>query len=264
MIAYKAFKNQFLKDAPTIEDKIRKGVKEKIGIDIKVESSEYNSWKNSIGNAMFHVINDSKLPDHAEIAIEYQLTGQKMRIDFLVSGKDKDNKKNIVIVELKQWSQIEIGLMRDHVTTYMGGRKVETQHPSYQANSYVISLRNFNPVIDSQDILLSSCAYLHNCMDPSVIKDESFKQLFSKSPIFIKSEGNSLTSFLEEKILTGEESDLFTEIEESPLVISKSLSQNIGSMLKDNVDFALIDDQKTALEEILYQHKTLKMVKRKS
>lgn len=258
MIAYKAFKNQFLKDAPTIEDKIRKGVKEKIGIDIKVESSEYNSWKNSIGNAMFHVINDSKLPDHAEIAIEYQLTGQKMRIDFLVSGKDKDNKKNIVIVELKQWSQIEIGLMRDHVTTYMGGRKVETQHPSYQANSYVISLRNFNPVIDSQDILLSSCAYLHNCMDPSVIKDESFKQLFSKSPIFIKSEGNSLTSFLEEKILTGEESDLFTEIEESPLVISKSLSQNIGSMLKDNVDFALIDDQKTALEEILYQHKTLK------
>jgi DUF2075 family protein len=140
----------------------------------------------------------------------------------------------------------------------MGGRKVETQHPSYQANSYVISLRNFNPVIDRQDIMLSSCAYLHNCMDPSVIKDESFKLLFSKSPIFIKSEANSLTNFLEEKIVIGEESDLFTEIEESPLVISKSLSQNIGSMLKDNVDFALIDDQKTALEEILYQHKTLK------
>jgi hypothetical protein len=258
MIAYKATKNQFLKDAPTIEDKIRKGVKEKIGIDIKVESSEYNSWKNSIGNAMFHVINNSKLPDKAEIAIEYQLTGQKMRIDFLVSGKDKDNKKNIVIVELKQWSQIEIGLMRDHVMTYMGGRKVETQHPSYQANSYVISLKNFNPVIDRQDIMLSSCAYLHNCMDSSVIKDESFKLLFSKSPIFIKSEGNSLTNFLEEKIVIGEESDLFTEIEESPLVISKSLSQNIGSMLKDNVDFALIDDQKTALEEILYQQKTLK------
>ena len=63
---------------------------------------------------------------------------------------------------------------------------------------------------------------------------------------------------MEEKIVIGEESDLFTEIEESPLVISKSLSQNIGSMLKDNVDFALIDDQKTALEEILYQQKTLK------
>ena len=76
MIAYKATKDQFLKDAPTIEDKIRRGVKEKIGIDIKVESSEYNSWKNSIGNAMFHVINNSKLPDQAEIAIEYQLTGQ--------------------------------------------------------------------------------------------------------------------------------------------------------------------------------------------
>ena len=93
MIAYKSSKSQFLKDAPTIEDKIRVGVMEKIGINIKVESSEYNSWKNSIGKAMFHVINNSKLPDDAAIAIEYQLTGQKMRIDFLISGRDKNYKK---------------------------------------------------------------------------------------------------------------------------------------------------------------------------
>jgi hypothetical protein len=45
-------------------------------------------------------------------------------------------------VELKQWSQIEIGLTRDNDMTYMGGRKVETQHHSYQANSNVNSLRN--------------------------------------------------------------------------------------------------------------------------
>lgn len=39
MIAYKAPKSTFLSDAPTIEDKIRDGVKEKLGIDIKVGSS---------------------------------------------------------------------------------------------------------------------------------------------------------------------------------------------------------------------------------
>ena len=106
MIAYKAKKSEFLKDAPVIEDKIRKGVKDKIGIDIKVDSSEYNSWKNSIGNAMFHVINNSTIPDDAEIAIEYQLSGQKLRIDFLVCGKNRDKKINIIVVELKQWSQM--------------------------------------------------------------------------------------------------------------------------------------------------------------
>jgi hypothetical protein len=47
MIAYKASKSTFLRDAPTIEYKIRSGVKEKLGIDIKVGSSEYESWKNS-------------------------------------------------------------------------------------------------------------------------------------------------------------------------------------------------------------------------
>ena len=102
MIAYKAGKDIVLKDAPTIEDKIRAGVREKLGIDIKVGSSEYESWKNSVGNAMFHVINNSQLPDSSEIAIEYKLAGSKMRIDFLVSGKNDQNQSNVVIVELKQ------------------------------------------------------------------------------------------------------------------------------------------------------------------
>ena len=258
MIAYKAKKSEFLKDAPVIEDKIRKGVKDKIGIDIKVDSSEYNSWKNSIGNAMFHVINNSTIPDDAEIAIEYQLSGQKMRIDFLVCGKNRDKKINIIVVELKQWSQIELGLLRDHITTFLGGRKVERQHPSYQANSYVISLRNFNPVFTANEIELSSCSYLHNCQESTIIKDNNFSHLLDKSPLFIKSEGNDLKKFIEDKIFYGDSNDLFTQIEESPIQISKSLSQNIGSMLKDNLDFALIDDQKSALEEIIFHRKTLK------
>jgi len=91
-----------------------------------------------------------------------------------------------------------------------------------------------------------------------VIRDKSFSKLIDKSPLFIKSEGNNLIKFIEEKIMYGDSNNLFTKIEESPIEISKSLSQNIGSMLKDNLDFALIDDQKTTLEEIIFHRKTLK------
>jgi hypothetical protein len=87
VIAYRAPKSTFLRDAPTIEDKISSGVKEKLGIDINVESSEYESWKNSVGNAMFIVINNSNLSDDSEIAIEYKIAGIEIRIDFLISSK---------------------------------------------------------------------------------------------------------------------------------------------------------------------------------
>lgn len=257
MIAYKAPKSTFLRDAPTIEDKIRAGVKEKLGIDIKVGSSEYESWKNSVGNAMFHVINNSNLPDDSEIAIEYKLAGSKMRIDFLISGKNRNNRNSVVIVELKQWSEIELGLMRHHVKTFMGRAKVERQHPSYQADSYAISLRNFNPAVEVNGIDLNSCAYLHNCMQPNVIKSSDFDDLTSKSPVFIKGESELLSGYLERHIVKGDTDGIIERLESSPIEISKSLSQNIGSMIKGNSDFALIDDQKTVLEEILYMQKNL-------
>ena len=263
MIAYKAKKTIFLKDAPTIEDKIRDGVKAKIGIDIKVGSSEYESWKNSVGNAMFHVVNNSRLPDNSEIAIEYKLAGSKMRIDFLVSGKNDQNQSNVVIVELKQWSEIELGLMRHHVQTFMGRGKVETQHPSYQADSYAISLRNFNPTVELNSINLSSCAYLHNCMAPQIIRAQEFEELIDKAPVFIKGEANLLSDYLSKFITKGDDENILEKLENSPIEISKSLSQNIGAMLKGKNEFALIDDQKTALEEILYSHKTLKPKQKK-
>ncbi len=258
MIAYQAPKLQFLKDAPVIEDKIRAGVKEKLGIDIKVGSSEYESWKNSIGNAMFHVINNSKLPDDSQVAIEYKLAGSKMRIDFLISGKNANQKNAVVIVELKQWSEIELGLMRHHIQTFMGRAKVERQHPSYQADSYAISLRNFNPAVEKNEVSLSSCAYLHNCMHSEVIKADDFEELTSKAPVFIKGESELLSNYLESHIAQGDSDRIIEKLENSPIEISKSLSQNIGSMIKGNSDFALIDDQKTVLEEILYLQKNVK------
>jgi len=257
MMAYQATKSEFLRDAPTIEDKIRAGVQHKLGINISTKSPEYNSWRNSIGNAMFHVVNDSKLPSDTGVAIEYRLSGQKMRIDFLLSGVGESQEKNVVVVELKQWSELELGILRDFVSTPMGGGMVQTQHPSYQARSYQIALQNFNYAIESQSIHLSSCAYLHNCMDDSVIRGETYQGLLAKAPVFIKGEGEQLRDYLTKRIQRGDSGSLLCEIEHAPIVVSKTLSNNIGSLLEGNEDFALIDDQKLILEEILHAYRTL-------
>ena len=62
MIVYQETKSGFLEDASNgIEDKIRDGVKEKLHIDIKPGSSEYESWRNSLGRAMYHVMNTDRI-----------------------------------------------------------------------------------------------------------------------------------------------------------------------------------------------------------
>jgi len=58
MIVYQTTKRGFLEDSSNgIEDIIRLNVKQKLNIDVKPGSSEYESWRNSLGNAMSHVMN---------------------------------------------------------------------------------------------------------------------------------------------------------------------------------------------------------------
>lgn len=57
MLAYLATKDQFLKDAPTIADEVKVAVQNHLRINLRPGSPEYQSWQNSLGGAMFHVLN---------------------------------------------------------------------------------------------------------------------------------------------------------------------------------------------------------------
>ncbi len=68
MIVYQSTKQGFLKDSSIgIEDIVRSRVKDKLNIDVKPGSGEYESWENSLGNAMHHVMNTDKIPNDAEL-----------------------------------------------------------------------------------------------------------------------------------------------------------------------------------------------------
>jgi len=67
VLAYLASKEQFLKDAPTIEDIVASEVKK--NLSISVGNSEYQSWRNSLGNAMSHVMLDPSIPDDAAFRV---------------------------------------------------------------------------------------------------------------------------------------------------------------------------------------------------
>lgn len=249
MLAYLASKEQFLKDAPTIEVIVNVAVKKYLNLSVR--QSEYQAWRNSLGNAMYHAMNDSSIPSDAAVAIEYRLNGRGFRIDFIISGVNDAGKESIVIVELKQWSEVEFSELAEHIKTFVGGRLRDERHPSYQAWSYASHLRQFNEYVYTSDLEINACAYLHNCEASQVIRDSRYEDKLEKAPVFVRGEGASLRELIKSKISRGSGIEMLRRVDASTIRPSKQLAEAVGSMLQGNEEFVLLDEQKTVLEKIV-------------
>ena len=249
MLAYLASKDQFLRDAPTIDDIVAAQVKK--NLNISVGHSETQSWRNSLGNAMFHVMSDSSIPNDSTVAVEYRLNGRKFRIDFLIAGRDSSGKESMVIVELKQWEDISFSALDGHVRTFLGGAQRDQPHPSYQAWSYAYHLSTFNEYVYSNDLQIAACAYLHNCKSKEVVGDERYQSDTVKAPVFIKGEIDPLRDLIKTRINQGVDEEMLKRVDTSPIRPSKQLAEAVGSMLEGLEEFVLLDDQKTVLEKIV-------------
>ena len=249
MLAYLANKTQFLEDAHIIEDLVRDSVKENLGIG--VSQNEYASWRNSLGNGMSHIIASPEIPNDAGIAIEYQINKLKNRIDFIVSGKDAQGDESIVIVELKQWTDVDYSVLPEHVNTFVGQKKRDVVHPSYQARSYASLLEMYNEYVYETPVRVQSCAYLHNCPELEVVNDSRYEEALRNTPVFIKGQKSEIVSLIASHIKTGDGVELLRKIDAAPTRPSLQLAEAVSRMLQGKEAFVLIDDQKTVLESIV-------------
>ena len=249
MLAYLATKDQFLLDAPTIEDKVKNAVKRKLGHS--VGDSEYASWRNSLGNAMYHAMNTADIPGDAGVAIEYRVNGRAFRIDFMLSGKNELGKESLVIIELKQWTKVEFSKLSEHVYTFLGGGLRDTPHPSYQAWSYLSHLKMYNEYIYDTGVSVNACAYLHNCEDSTVLNASRYEERLREVPVFIKGQGPELRSMISANIKEGTGTALLERIDAAVIRPSQQLADSVGSMLRGREEFILLDEQKTVLEKIV-------------
>lgn len=252
MIVYQTTKKGFLSDASEgIEDKIRLCVREKLNIDIKPGSGEYESWKNSLGNAMYHVMNTNIIPDDSGVAVEFTIPRTKNRIDFIITGQGEDGKEKVVIIELKQWSDIQLTQKDALVSTRFKHGLSEELHPSYQAWSYSTLLNGFNATVYEEGIDLQPCAYLHNHVAQDVISNQFYKDYLDKAPSFCKGDKEKLQNFIASHVKYGDNKQTLYRIENGEIRPSKNLADSLASMIKGNQEFVMIDDQKITYENAL-------------
>jgi len=212
--------------------------------------SEIDSWTNSL-QYMERVLNDSSIPDDAGIAIEYHIPQSSKRIDFIITGSDADDKESAVLIELKQWQKAELTDMDAVVITRFKHGETETTHPSYQAYSYKRLLEDFNQTVDEEKIQLYPCAYLHNYDSDNVIDNKFYSEHIKNAPLFLKPDAIKLREFIKSHVKYGDKKKIMYRIDHGKIRPSKSLADELSSMLSGNSEFTMIDEQKIVYETAL-------------
>ena len=254
MIIYQGTKNSFQENvidqkiAGILYDAVYKKMHRKTG------DSELRAWENSM-NFMSLALSTASIPEDAGIAVEYNIPQTSKRVDFIISGYDSKGKENVVIVELKQWSEVTaINGMDGLVETFTGHAKRTVVHPSYQAWSYAALIHDYNESVRDKKVILSPCAFLHNYAKKSrndPLFEPQYEIYLEDAPAFTKHEIRDLQKFIEQCIRTGDRGEIIYEIENGKICPSKSLQDAIVGMVKGNQEFVMVDDQKVVYEQIL-------------
>ena len=253
MIIYKSTVRKFVDDifANKIDEEIDKACLRNLGRSVL--KTEGASWRHSLGY-MERVVREADLPDDCGILIEYVIPSTFKRIDFIVSGKDADANSKFIIVELKQWEKAASTSKDSIVTTFLAGNPDrETTHPSYQAHSYKMFLKDFNENVYKGQLSPFSCAYLHNYIEnnPEPLKDNVYGEIVEDTPLFFKHDTQKLAEFLKKHVGKGQGEDILYEIESGRIRPSRKLIDHLCEMFKGNKEFVLIDEQKVAYEKAI-------------
>lgn len=253
MIVYEGVKTEFLESvendtiAVTIENNIYTLMKR------HTAQNEFRSWENSL-EYMYKVLNDNDIPDNSGIAIEYNIPQTSKRVDFIVTGYDEKENANVIIIELKQWDKLNAVIEKDAmVETYTGNAVREVVHPSYQAWSYSMLIKDYNKSVQDNKIDLHPCAYLHNYrrreQDP--LDNRHYETYLFEAPVFTRGEVSKLRDFIKKCVVTGDNKEILYMVDQGKIRPSKSLQNTIASMLQGNKEFVMLDEQKVVYENIL-------------
>jgi len=229
--------------------------------------SEYRSWAISLAilNNSFHY---ADLKDN-HIVVEYELPYSSRRIDVLLFGYDIDGQENIVIMELKQWSN---GKVKDaetdgNVIVDYGRFIKEQPHPTLQVQGYYFTLKDFFRIFQEKNAPnLSASVYLHNYSKNknAVLFSPEFSKIIKTFPLFAKEDAVKLGRYLKKRLQSGKGQIIYERFTRSPIEPSKKLLDHTSEMINKQQIFNLIDEQIATYNTIMYKAKKLVKTKQKS
>ena len=229
--------------------------------------AEYRAWTYSLA-----ILNNSftfaGLKDN-HVVIEYELPYSSKRIDILVFGKDANDQENIVMMELKQWSNDNVydSDSEGNVVVDYGRFRKEQEHPSLQVQGYYFHLKDFLEIFQEKNPpKLNASVYMHNYSkgENAVILSPKFAEDIKKFPVFSKEDAVELSRYLRDHLGGGEGKIIFERFAGSTVKPSKKLLEHTSEMINKRQIFNLIDEQIAAYNTIMHKAKQLVKTENKS
>ena len=213
--------------------------------------SEKKSWESNAAKIR-SLLSLTHLPDDIEIAFEYKcpLSG---RIDCMLFGYGKDNKKHIVHIELKQWSNDTVTQIYNtgvfEVSALVGGSYRLLAHPSQQALNYQQNILNYVSVTNDSDSDLNGYAYCYNYKyegRPNDLYAEQYIPVMKKCPLNAGDQVSTFAETLDALLSGGKGNEVFREFISCSPRPTKNLISAAANIFKGQDDFVLLDDQLTS------------------
>ena len=224
---------------------------------------EYNAWNNSF-QFIKNELQENKLYD-IYVIIEYELPYSARRIDVILMGCGTENIKNIIVVELKQWSSAKLSKIEGNIITYVGHQEREVLHPSEQVAGYYYYMKDFMEIFNRDNYELYGCSYCHNySRSDKTLLDVSFNNVLAKFPLFTKDDFKKFGEYLKSKLLNGNGFDVYNDFITGDIKPSKKLVDYTSDILKNQKVFSLIDEQILANNTIIDRAKKAAILKHKS
>ncbi len=249
--AYIGTLNQFHSDA--VDNKIADIIAEACKKNRRnFRENEKNSWRRSL-TLVATQLKNSNLPMDLGIACELMTGRGKTSIDLVISGYDKEEIPNIIIVELKQWGSIDFSEVgTGWVYANVGGRKFDDKpHPALQALDYKSTLYKYNMFVEESNVKINSCAYLHEMKSAKKIRHKQFSKYFDLESVFIKDERSKFIQFISNFISKGDNCKIINGVSNSVIRPSQKLALKVGEIMKSREIYIPNEEQKKAIDTIL-------------
>ena len=226
--------------------------------------AEVRSWQQSL-RAMATALQMGDLVDHG-VLLEWQLPLSSKRLDCMVTGVGDGGRAGAVIVELKQWEDVQPSNVDECVTVFVGQRLRDVLHPSKQVGQYQRYLQDVHTVFAEGRVDLQACSYLHNYrFDPTAeVYDARHEALLALNPVYAADQIDDLIDYLHLPLAGGNGVEVLDEVLRGKYRPHKRLLDHTAKVIADEPTFVLLDEQQVVFNTVLAKVRARQLAQGKS
>ena len=253
-VAYKATKAEFVRDwdENLFMDKMCLGASQN---QIGIRENEKRSWQNNAAK-LVSLLRIAEAPDDIVVAFEYKAPTSG-RIDCMLFAIGKDGKRNVIHIELKQWSNDSVRKAYDtgvfRVCAQVGRGYRILSHPSKQALGYQQNIENYNSMVCSPGTNLRGWAYCYNYAHhrlPNDLFDSHYDPVMRICPLEGADDVRDFAVALKDLLAGGRGVEVFNAFISCPDQPTRNLIDSAANMFCGKTGFVLVEDQLASADTI--------------